>query len=90
MYSNIAVTNKHTAKLHRVGSLYILTYDARKLKHKVLISLCISHTRYNLHKIHTLEHILKPTNQYTNYLSFFSRTFSVLNLDIPLRSRIIS
>ena len=34
MYSDIAVTNKHTAKLHHVGSLYILTYDARKLKHK--------------------------------------------------------
>ena len=31
----IAVTNKHTAKLHHVGSLYILTYDARKLKHKI-------------------------------------------------------
>ena len=30
----IAVTNKHPAKLHHVGSLYILTYDARKLKHK--------------------------------------------------------
>ena len=30
-----AVTNRHTAKLHHVGSLYILTYDARKLKHKV-------------------------------------------------------
>jgi len=28
------VTNKHTAKLHHVGSLYILTYDARKFKHK--------------------------------------------------------
>ena len=36
MLSNIAVTNKHTAKLHHVGSLYILTYDARKLKHKIL------------------------------------------------------
>ena len=36
MYSIIAVTNKHTAKLHHVGSLYILTYDARKLKHKVV------------------------------------------------------
>jgi hypothetical protein len=35
MYSNIAVTNKHTAKLQRFGSLYILTYDARKLKHKI-------------------------------------------------------
>ena len=23
MYSNIAVTNKHTAKLHHVGSLYV-------------------------------------------------------------------
>ena len=34
MKSIIAVTNKHTAKLHHVGSLYILTYDARKLKHK--------------------------------------------------------
>ena len=31
----IAVTNKHTAKLHHVGSLYILTYDARKPKHKI-------------------------------------------------------
>ena len=35
MKSIIAVTNKHTAKLHHVGSLYILTYDARKLKHKM-------------------------------------------------------
>ena len=34
MWSIIAVTNKHTAKLHHVGSLYILTYDARKLKNK--------------------------------------------------------
>ena len=33
MYSIIAVTNKHTAKLHHIGSLYILTYDTRKLKH---------------------------------------------------------
>jgi hypothetical protein len=31
----IAVTNKHTAKLHHVGSLYILTYDARNIKHKI-------------------------------------------------------
>jgi hypothetical protein len=31
----ITVTNKHTAKLHHVGSLYILTYDARKIKHKI-------------------------------------------------------
>jgi hypothetical protein len=35
MSSVIAVTNKHTAKLHHVGSLYILTYDARKIKHKI-------------------------------------------------------
>ena len=42
MYSNIAVTNKHTAKLHHVGSLYILTYDARKLKQNILI-----YTLYN-------------------------------------------
>ena len=34
VYSIIAVTNKHTAKLHHVGSLCILSYDARKLKHK--------------------------------------------------------
>jgi hypothetical protein len=33
--SVIAVINKHTAKLHHVGSLYILTYDARKIKHKM-------------------------------------------------------
>jgi hypothetical protein len=33
--SVIAVINKHTAKLHHVGSLYILTYDARKIKHKI-------------------------------------------------------
>ena len=39
MYSNIAVTNKHTAKLHHVGFLYILTYDARKLKHKIYLKL---------------------------------------------------
>ena len=26
--------NKHTAKLHHVGSLYTLTYDTQKLKHK--------------------------------------------------------
>ena len=36
----IAVTNKHTAKLHHVGSLYILTYDARKLKHKIPVTVC--------------------------------------------------
>jgi len=30
----LQLTNKHTAKLHHVGSLYILTYDARKLKHR--------------------------------------------------------
>jgi hypothetical protein len=42
MQSIIAVTNKHTAKLHHVGSLYILTYDARKLKQKIiLVHLCI-------------------------------------------------
>jgi hypothetical protein len=35
VYSNIAVTDKHTAKLHHVGSLYVLTYDARKIKHKI-------------------------------------------------------
>ena len=39
MYSIIAVTNIHIAKLHHVGSLYILTYDARKLKHKIGVCL---------------------------------------------------
>jgi len=34
---NNAVTNKHTAKLHHVGSLYILTYDAQKLKHIIKV-----------------------------------------------------
>jgi hypothetical protein len=34
--SVIAVINKHIAKLHHVGSLYILTYDARKIKHQML------------------------------------------------------
>jgi hypothetical protein len=32
----INCNNKHTDKLHHVGSLHILTYDARKLKHKIL------------------------------------------------------
>ena len=36
---NIAVTNKHTAKLHHIGSLYVWTYDARKLKHKIKMDL---------------------------------------------------
>jgi len=38
MQSIIAVTNEHTAKLHHVGSLYILTYDARKLKHRIVFT----------------------------------------------------
>ena len=41
MYSIIAVTNKHTAKLLNVGSLYILTYDVRKLKHKIPHSIVV-------------------------------------------------
>ena len=40
MYSNIAVINKHTAKLHHVGSLCILTYDARKPKQKKKVETC--------------------------------------------------
>jgi len=39
--SYIAFTNKHTAMLHHVGSLYILTYDTQKLKHKILYILNI-------------------------------------------------
>jgi hypothetical protein len=34
----MAVINKHTAKLHHVGSLYILTYDARKIKRKIHVT----------------------------------------------------
>jgi hypothetical protein len=58
-WSNIAVTNKDTAKLHRVGSLYILTYDARKLKKKgggelysifPTISFCFDSICINLHR----------------------------------------
>jgi hypothetical protein len=30
----INCNNKHTAKLQHVGSLYILTYDAGRIKHK--------------------------------------------------------
>jgi hypothetical protein len=33
--SIIEVNNKQIAKLHHVGSLYILTYVARKIKHKI-------------------------------------------------------
>ena len=44
----IAVNNKHTAKLHHVGSLYVLTYDARKLKHKNLVfTVCLFCTSNN-------------------------------------------
>ena len=61
MWSIIAVSNKYTAKLHHVGSLYILTYDARKLKHKVhnfnLPSL-------NKHLIHYFSHT--KSRCYTN------------------------
>ena len=45
MYSIIGVTNKYTAKLHHVDSLYILTYDARKLKHKIQTLSLGYHTR---------------------------------------------
>jgi hypothetical protein len=44
MYSIIAVNNKHTAKLHHVGSLFIFIYDARKLKHKKKLSSSYLHT----------------------------------------------
>jgi hypothetical protein len=48
--SIIAVTNKHTAKLHHVGYLYNLTYDARKTKHKKLLSVFVflaSHRQFH-------------------------------------------
>jgi hypothetical protein len=37
MYSITAVTNKHTAKLHHVGSLYILTYDENQTQKTVFL-----------------------------------------------------
>jgi hypothetical protein len=35
MQSNIAVTNKHTAKLHRVGSIYIYIYLTSEFEGKI-------------------------------------------------------
>jgi hypothetical protein len=56
----IAVTNKHTAKLHHVGFLYILTYDARKIKHKITnVSSSI--------KIKTIE---RPMNEDDRHMDF--------------------
>jgi hypothetical protein len=47
----IAVTNKHTAKLHHIGSLYILTYDAWKIKHKIFhIYLFINSTPKSIYR----------------------------------------
>ena len=66
MYSIIAVTNKHTAKLHHVGSLYILTYDARKLKHKrenSVVSGSSSPYAWSLPQLHYLGSPL-PTRTY--------------------------
>jgi len=40
MESNIAVTNKHTAKLHHVGSLYILCIPVVK-RSMTVYSMCI-------------------------------------------------
>jgi hypothetical protein len=37
MQSIIAVTNKHTAKVHHVGSLYILTRLVLDIAHKINI-----------------------------------------------------
>jgi hypothetical protein len=51
MYSNIAFTNKHAAKLHHVGSLYTLTYDARKIKHKIRTLLFIKHNFWAAFKV---------------------------------------
>ena len=57
MYSIIAVINKHTAKLHHVGSLYILNYDARKLKHKMLNTFITIPTR-SMGPVHQIFHNL--------------------------------
>jgi hypothetical protein len=44
----IAVNNKHTAKLQHVGSLYILPYDVRKIKHKIfrIVQKCRNSVRF--------------------------------------------
>ena len=63
--SNIAVTNKHTAKLHHVGSfiyIYIFTYDARKPKHKI-VRLVLFMDIIAVHCMNHLEHVNTPSGQ---------------------------
>ena len=63
--SIIAITNKPTAKLHHVDSLYILTYDARKLKHKSISTLMYTVWHVDKYKI-TFKLII---NHWTNEIS---------------------
>ena len=68
MWSIFAVTNKHTAKLHHVGSLYILTYDARKLKHKMpRIFLTFGTTRVVGHQPYALAAFTSEEIPYTHF-----------------------
>ena len=75
----IAVANKHTVKLHHVGFLYILTFDARKLKHKMLVIYCPDKLIYQrvqlpcLTTISTESHalILSYTDQHSLSLTVF-------------------
>jgi hypothetical protein len=75
MYIIIAVTNKHTAKLHHVGSLYILTYDEKKKKKKeyILLNTCRYEAKtHELNKI-TLQNISNfgHTKRFHMHLSTF-------------------
>jgi hypothetical protein len=73
MHSIIAVTNKHTGKLHHVGSLYILTYDARKIKHKR--NQAIPHPTHPVFKISLINKlIVMPIRVYAKWSLQFRYT----------------
>ena len=58
-----AVTNKHTPKLHHVGFLYILTYDARKLRHKtnkIFVPVGFLKCGVSNSSLHRVTKLLKP------------------------------
>ena len=65
MQSITAVTNKHTAKLHHVGSLYILTYDAWKLKHKIKSLIVASGWSHIYLLFNKVVHSVLTKHQYT-------------------------
>ena len=71
----IAVTNKHTAKLRHFGSLYILTYDARKLKHKITVDVWLLTSIYQK----TFNNIMKLQGDDVKLTTRI--TFKALNLN---------